>query len=71
MFSFFKSFEEKYPVINFFIVGVGGTALIIGILDGAFYFIGGNKLVDRLSLISILAGVGWLLPKFFKLSSSR
>ena len=60
-------FRYNHPYVHFVIAGVGGAALIVAAIDGSFYAVGGERLVDHLGIVTILAGAVWLVTHYFQL----
>jgi hypothetical protein len=57
---------RRHPFIDFFFVGIGGTALIIGVLTWLAFLVG-SKFATDMSMPITLIGVAWLLPRIFRL----
>ena len=65
--KFLGRWFRRFPTTYCIVVGIGGAAVIIAVIDGAAYLIGGPKLMDATSILSIGLGVVWILKYFFKL----
>lgn len=57
---------RRHIWIDFFFVGIGGTALIIAMLMG-LESLGGEKMMNAMSFPTSMIGAGWLLTRIFRL----
>lgn len=57
----FDKLAREHPLVHLMIFGFGGMTVIIAVLDGMFYLIGGNRLVDALDIVTVLCGVAWAM----------
>lgn len=64
--KFANKVAQEHPLAYLIIFGFWGMAIIITVLDGMLYLIGGNRLVDSLNTVTILCGVGWMMVCWFK-----